>query len=91
MARVKTTVRSELSEEVIDDLAREAEVGYELGKARRVRLGRPGMGKAGASPRVQVRVDPGLAGALRSRAREEKRSISEVARTALRQYIQRTS
>ena len=41
--------------------------------------------------RVQVRVDPKLAKALQARARREKRSVSEIARTALREYIERAA
>jgi predicted transcriptional regulator len=40
---------------------------------------------------VQVRVDPELAKALQARARSEKRSVSEMARTALREYIERAA
>lgn len=90
MAKVKTISGDELSERDIEALADEAERGYDLSKARRVYVGRPPLGKAGPSPRVQVRVDPKLAKALRARARREKRSVSELARTALDEYLQRT-
>jgi predicted transcriptional regulator len=40
---------------------------------------------------VQVRVDPDLADALRARARKEQRSVSEIARTALREYVDRAA
>ena len=81
----------ELSEEDIEALADEAERGYDLDKAIRVTVGRPSLGTKGASPRVQVRVDPALAKALRARARKEHRSVSEIARTALRQYVDRAA
>jgi hypothetical protein len=70
-------------------LADEAERGYDLDKAIKVTVGRPPLGTRGQSPRVQVRVDPDLARALRARARKEHRSLSEIARTALREYIDR--
>jgi metal-responsive CopG/Arc/MetJ family transcriptional regulator len=37
--------------------------------------------------RIQVRVDPDLAEALKECACREKRSVSEVIRTALREYL----
>jgi len=90
MATLKTRSTTELTDEVIEALADEAERGYDLSKARRVYVGRPPLGKAGPSPRVQVRVDPKLAKALKARARTEKRSVSEIARTALDEYLERT-
>jgi predicted HicB family RNase H-like nuclease len=89
MTKIKTRAGTELSDEDIEALADEAERGYDLDKATKVTVGRPSLGKAGVSPRVQVRVDPKLAKALRVRARREKRSVSEIARTALREYVAR--
>jgi predicted HicB family RNase H-like nuclease len=81
----------ELSEDDLDALADEAERGYDLEKAKRVTVGRPSLGTAGVSPRVQVRVDPDLAQALQARAQKEQRSVSEIARTALREYVERAA
>jgi len=89
MAKVTTISGDVLSEQDIEALADEAERGYDLSKARRVYVGRPPLGTAGPSPRVQVRVDPKLAKALRARARTEKRSVSAIARTALDEYLER--
>ncbi len=91
MAKVKTISGDVLSERDIEALADEAERGYDLSRARRVYVGRPPLGKAGPSPRVRVRVDPKLARALKARARREKRSVSDVARTALSEYVSRPS
>jgi predicted HicB family RNase H-like nuclease len=74
-----------------EELRKEAERGYDLTKAKRVRKGRPPLGPAGVSPRVQIRVDPDLAEALKARAKEEQRSVSEIARTALREYVERAA
>jgi hypothetical protein len=87
MATLRTQSGTKLTKEVVDALSEEAERGYDLTKAKRVRMGRPALGEGGASPRVQVRVDPDLAKALRACARKERRSVSEVARTALREYV----
>lgn len=87
MATLRTRSGTELTDERIEALADEAERGYDLTKARGQRVGRPALGAVGPSPRLQIRVDPKLAKAVRARARKENRSISEVARTALREYI----
>jgi hypothetical protein len=91
MTKIRTAAGDELSDEDIEALADEAERGYDLSGALSVRVGRPALGQSGASPRVQVRVDPQLAAALQARARREKRSVSEIARTALREYIERAA
>lgn len=89
MTKIRTAAGDELSEEDIEALADEAERGYDLDKAIRVTVGRPSLGAEGVSPRIQVRVDPTLATALRARARREKRSVSDIVRTALREYLDR--
>jgi hypothetical protein len=89
MKKIQTLAGTELSEEDIEALAEEAEHGYDLDKATRVTVGRPSLGAEGVSPRLQVRVDPKLAKALKARARDERRSVSEIARTALREYVDR--
>jgi Ribbon-helix-helix protein, copG family len=80
-----------LTDEVIKELADEAERGCDLSKATKVTYGRPSLGAAGVSPRVQIRVDSDLADALKARAKQEHRSVSEIARTALREYIERAA
>jgi CRISPR-associated endonuclease/helicase Cas3 len=89
--RFRTAGGDELSEEDIEALASEAERGYDLTKAKRVTLGRPSLGPGGVSPRVQVRVDAELAKALKARAKVEHRSVSDIARTALREYVERAA
>jgi hypothetical protein len=91
MTKFTTASGEVLTDEDIEALADEAERGYDLGKATKVTIGRPSLGAAGPSPRVQVRVDPKLAKALQARARREKRSVSEIARTALREYVERAA
>ncbi len=90
MATLRTRSGTKLTRKRIEALADEAERGYDLTKARRERVGRPPLGKAGSSPRVQTRVDPQLAKALKTCARREKRSVSDIARTALSEYVERT-
>lgn len=75
-----------LNPELEEALADEAEAGYDPTKARPVRTGRPSLGR-GTSPRLDLRVEPELAEALHRRAREEHRTVSAVAREALRRYV----
>ncbi|HEY1834735.1 MAG TPA: ribbon-helix-helix domain-containing protein [Solirubrobacteraceae bacterium] len=87
-----TTASGEtLTEQDIEELADEAERGYDLDEATKVTVGRPSLGAKGTSPRVQVRVDPDLADALRNLAIEQHRSVSEITRTALREYVNRAA
>jgi predicted HicB family RNase H-like nuclease len=91
MATMRTRSGTKLTKKAIEGLASEAERGYDLAKATRVTLGRPSLGPGGVSPRVQVRVDAELAKALKARAMVEHRSVSEIARTALREYVERAA
>lgn len=91
MSKFKTASGEALTDEDIEALADEAERGYDLSRATRVTVGRPSLGAKGTSPRIQVRIDPKLATALRSRARAENRSLSEVARSALQEYVDRAA
>jgi len=78
-----------LKREVEEQLAAEAEAGYELSKARRVDLrpGRPSRGEqAGESPRVAVRVPQGLCELAKKRAKSENRTLSAVLRELLAAY-----
>lgn len=83
--RVKQTEHA-LSPAEVDNLANEAESGYDLSVARRRRLGRPSLGP-GASPKVSFRTSRTLYEAARDRAAREGRSISELARRAIEQYV----
>jgi CRISPR-associated endonuclease/helicase Cas3 len=75
-----------LTEELVEDLAHEAEAGYDLATIHPRRAGRPSLGE-GTSPRVQYRVDSGTYEALLARARDEGRGVSEIARVALELYL----
>ena len=94
MAKVKAAVRNprtksgtEITPEIADALAAEAERGYDLSKAKRLRVGRPSLGGSGASPRMSFRATPELYRAAKKRAKEEGRSMSDLAREAVRQYV----
>ncbi len=73
----------------IEDLAAEAEAGYdpEALIARRNKRGRPAIGSAPASVE-SVRLDPELRRQLLERAEAEGTTTSELIREALRRYLQ---
>ncbi|MGH9098788.1 MAG: ribbon-helix-helix protein, CopG family, partial [Acidimicrobiales bacterium] len=75
-----------LTRELEEELAVEAAGGYDLHAATRKLIGRPSLDR-GISPRLDLRVEPDLARALHNRAEEEHRSVSAVAREALRRYL----
>ena len=75
-----------ITEALADELAREAEAGYDLSRARRV--GRRSLaGGAGRSPRLNVRITPDLHAHASERARREGKSLSQLARDALEEYV----
>ena len=77
-----------LTDEMIEALAAEAEEGYDLSGGEIVRVGRPPLdGGLSASPRLTIRTTPSLLKALHDRAEAEGRSVSEVARSALEEYV----
>lgn len=78
----------EVTPEVADALADEAERGYDLSKAKRQYVGRPSLSGNGTSPRMSFRITPELYLALEERAEKEGRSVSDLAREAVARYIQ---
>jgi hypothetical protein len=94
MAKVRAGQRNpiaksgvEITPEIADALAVEAEGGYDLSKAERVRVGRPSLSGAGASPRLSFRLTPELHRVAQERAEEEGRSLSDLAREAIARYV----
>lgn len=91
MARKKTHGKTaggkQITDDLIDELAKKAEVGYDVEETLRRRPGRPTIGSAPA--RVEsVRLDPELREALDVRAKRDHEATSSVIRKALRQYLQ---
>ena len=94
MAKVRATGKkdtakfgTEITPEIADALADEAERGYDLSRARGRSVGRPSLGGRGASPRVSFRTTPELYRAAQSRARKEGRTLSDLAREAVARYL----
>lgn len=75
----------ELTDEVLDRMAKEAEDGLDITKLRR-RPGRPAMG-SGPADSLPVRLDPELRQALDERAAADHTTASDIVREALRRYL----
>lgn len=80
-----TTRGTVVTDELADQIAEEAEAGYDLSKARR---GRPSLaGAAGKSPRINVRLAPDVYARARERAERENKTVSQLAREALERHV----
>ena len=77
-----------ITNEMIAALATEAEEGYDLSLAKKVRVGRPALDEGAApSSRVSFRASPRLHRAVQERAVAEGRTISALAREAVERYV----
>lgn len=74
-----------ITEAIANQLADEAERGYDLSRGRRV--GRPSLAGRGASPRVNFRTTPALHKRALRKAAKEGKTISALAREALERYV----
>ncbi len=75
----------DLTDEVLERMAEEAEAGLDVTKLRR-RPGRPAMG-SGPADTLPVRLDPELRRAVDDRAAADHTTASDVVREALRRYL----
>ena len=83
-----TERREPITDEMIEDLAAEAEQGYEPGQLQGHRRGpgRPPLGEAAKSVE-SVRLEPALRAAAAQRTAAEGVTVSEVIRRALWEYV----
>ena len=82
----KTPSGKEITDELVEGLARKAEAGYDVEETLRRRGGRPPLG-SGPATVESVRLDPELRDALVERARRDHDTTSSVIRKALRSYL----
>jgi hypothetical protein len=82
----KTASGRPITDELVDELARRAEAGYDVEETFRRRGGRPPLGSGPASVE-SVRLDPELRRALAERAYRDRESTSSIIRKALRDYL----
>jgi hypothetical protein len=75
-----------ITEEVAEQLAKEAEAGYDLSQGRRI--GRKSLGGgSGRSPRLNVRTPADLYEKALAKATREGKTVSQLAREALEKYV----
>jgi hypothetical protein len=78
-----------LTDEIADELAAEAERGYDLSKGELRPVGRKSLaGGSGRSPRVNYRITAELQQRALQRARREGKTLSQLAREALEHYVE---
>jgi Ribbon-helix-helix protein, copG family len=75
-----------LADADVEQLADEAERGYDVEELKSRRRGRPMLG-SGPSKVVPVRLDPDLRQAVEERAEAEHTTTSEIIRAALRRFL----
>ena len=76
----------EVTDDDIERMADEAELGYDVEPILARRGGRRPMG-SGPAEVVPVRIDPELKAAVDARAAQDDSTLSEVIREALRRYL----
>jgi hypothetical protein len=82
----KTADGEPITDELVEELANEAEEGFDVEELRKRRVGRPPIGSGPASVE-SVRLDPDLRQALVERAERDEQTASAVIRKALRSYL----
>jgi hypothetical protein len=75
-----------ITDELVEQLAKKAEAGYDVEQVIRRRGGRPPIGSAAASVE-SVRLEPELREALSRRAKQDHETTSAIIRRALREYL----
>jgi len=82
----KTAGGKPITDELVEELAKKAEDGYDIEETLQRRPGRPTLGSAPAKVE-SVRLDPELRDALEQRAERDHEATSSVIRKALREYL----
>ena len=78
-----------ITDNLVEELAAQAEAGYDPEQTLRRRGGRPSIGSGPASVE-SVRLEPELREALARRAESDRESTSAIIRKALREYLRVT-
>jgi hypothetical protein len=82
----KTAGGKPITDDLVDELAKKAEVGYDVEETLKRRPGRPTIG-SGPAQVESVRLDPELSEALERRAKHDHEATSAVIRKALQRYL----
>jgi hypothetical protein len=83
----KTASGKPITDELVEELSKKAEAGYDVEETLRRRPGRPAIGSAPAGVE-SVRLEPELRQALTKRAERDQETPSSVIRKALRRYLE---
>lgn len=86
--QLRTAQGEPITDDMLEALAAEAELGYDPATLRPRKAGRPSLG-SGTSPRIQFRVSPTVYEEAQEQAQAEDRTLSELARTLLEDYVRR--
>ena len=85
---LRTASGTKLTRKYEEQLAAEAEAGFDLTELSPRRAGRPSLtGRPGKSRRLDLRVDDDTFAAVHELAEREQRPVSDVVRDALRRYV----
>lgn len=85
---LRTASGTKLTRKYEEQLAAEAEAGYDLDQLTPRPVGRPSLtGRPGKSRRLDLRVDDDTFAAVHELAEREQRPVSDVVRDALRRYV----
>jgi Arc/MetJ family transcription regulator len=86
---LRTASGTKLTRKYEEQLAAEAEAGFDLAELSPRRAGRPSLtGRPGKSRRLDLRVDDDTFAAVQELAEREQRPVSDVVRDALRRYVE---
>lgn len=85
--KLRTKSGTVITDKLIEEWVAEAERGYDPSQLIPVPVGRPSLGGRGESPRVSFRATPELYKAAKRRAKQEGRTVSELAREAVARYV----
>ena len=85
---LRTASGTKLTRAYEEQLAAEAEAGFDFSELAPRRAGRPSLtGRPGKSRRLDLRVDDDTFAAVHELAEREQRPVSDVVRDALRRYV----
>ena len=87
--RLRTRAGTELTAEYEEQLAGEAELGFDTGGLARRVAGRPSLsGHSGHSSRLGLRVDDDTYESIKRLAETQHRNVSDVVRDAIHRYLE---
>lgn len=71
----------------LENISREAEIGYDLENLAPARVGRPSLSQAGDSPQVRFRLPAATRAEAEALAAREGKTLSQLARDAVEAYL----